>query len=101
MASATGMVRGIARIVAMEAVGLTYICWNEQIFMEDVEVPKENMLPKVKGLKGPFTCLNSARYGIAWGALGAACTYLHHSVGVATGVVGTNSPAMEQTRAWT
>ncbi|KAG7395234.1 hypothetical protein PHYBOEH_004039 [Phytophthora boehmeriae] len=42
------------------------------IFMEDVEVPKENMLPKVKGLKGPFTCLNSARYGISWGALGAA-----------------------------
>ncbi|CAI5710352.1 unnamed protein product [Hyaloperonospora brassicae] len=42
------------------------------IFMEDVEVPKENMLPNVKGLKGPFTCLNSARYGIAWGALGAA-----------------------------
>ncbi|TMW63600.1 hypothetical protein Poli38472_002541 [Pythium oligandrum] len=42
------------------------------IFMEDVEVPKENMLPKVKGLKGPFSCLNSARYGISWGALGAA-----------------------------
>lgn len=42
--------------------------------MEDVEVPKENMLPKVKGLKGPFTCLNSARFGISWGALGAACT---------------------------
>ncbi|KAJ0407977.1 hypothetical protein ATCC90586_002005 [Pythium insidiosum] len=42
------------------------------IFMEDVEVPKENMLPKVKGLKGPFTCLNSARFGISWGALGAA-----------------------------
>lgn len=41
--------------------------------MEDVEVPKENMLPKVKGLKGPFTCLNSARFGISWGALGAAC----------------------------
>lgn len=44
--------------------------------MEDVEVPKENMLPKVKGLKGPFTCLNSARFGIAWGSLGAACTLL-------------------------
>eukprot|EP00644_Phytophthora_capsici_P010660 jgi/Phyca11/504618/fgenesh2_kg.PHYCAscaffold_9_\ len=42
------------------------------IFLEDVEVPKENMLPKVKGLKGPFTCLNSARFGISWGALGAA-----------------------------
>lgn len=42
------------------------------IVMEDVEVPVENMLPKVKGLKGPFSCLNNARYGIAWGALGAA-----------------------------
>ncbi|PVU92427.1 hypothetical protein BB559_003722 [Furculomyces boomerangus] len=42
------------------------------ILMEDVEVPVENMLPKVKGLKGPFSCLNSARFGISWGALGAA-----------------------------
>ncbi|OZJ06492.1 Glutaryl-CoA dehydrogenase, mitochondrial [Bifiguratus adelaidae] len=42
------------------------------IMMEDVEVPKENMLPKAKGLGGPFGCLNNARYGIAWGALGAA-----------------------------
>ncbi|GLD97592.1 hypothetical protein PINS_up006282 [Pythium insidiosum] len=47
------------------------------IFMEDVEVPKENMLPKVKGLKGPFTCLNSARFGISWGALGAAYSCLN------------------------
>ena len=42
------------------------------IFMDNVKVPVENMLPLVKGLKGPFTCLNNARYGIAWGALGAA-----------------------------
>jgi glutaryl-CoA dehydrogenase len=42
------------------------------IFMDDVKVPAENMLPFVKGLKGPFTCLNNARYGIAWGAMGAA-----------------------------
>jgi len=42
------------------------------IFMEDVQVPKENMLPGVKGLKGPFSCLNNARFGISWGALGAA-----------------------------
>ncbi|MDP1007373.1 acyl-CoA dehydrogenase family protein, partial [Klebsiella pneumoniae] len=34
--------------------------------------PEENAFPEVRGLKGPFTCLNSARYGIAWGALGAA-----------------------------
>jgi glutaryl-CoA dehydrogenase len=42
------------------------------IQMEDVEVPDENRLPGVEGLKGPFGCLNKARYGIAWGALGAA-----------------------------
>jgi glutaryl-CoA dehydrogenase len=42
------------------------------IMMQDVFVPAENMLPKVKGLRGPFSCLNRARYGIAWGALGAA-----------------------------
>ena len=42
------------------------------IFMDNVIVPKENMLPYVKGLKGPFSCLNNARYGISWGVLGAA-----------------------------
>jgi glutaryl-CoA dehydrogenase len=40
--------------------------------MEDVFVPEENLLPNVQGLKGPFGCLNNARYGISWGALGAA-----------------------------
>ncbi len=43
-----------------------------EIVMDEVFVPAENELPDVEGLKGPFTCLNSARYGIAWGALGAA-----------------------------
>jgi len=43
-----------------------------QIVMDNVEVPKENLLPNVKGLAGPFGCLNNARYGIGWGALGAA-----------------------------
>ncbi|KAJ8328825.1 hypothetical protein QVD99_004567 [Batrachochytrium dendrobatidis] len=42
------------------------------IMMDDVEIPASNMLPLVKGLKGPFGCLNNARFGIAWGALGAA-----------------------------
>lgn len=42
------------------------------IFMDNVVVPKENILPNVKGLKGPFSCLNNARYGISWGVLGAA-----------------------------
>lgn len=48
-----------------------------QILMEDLFVPEENLLPGVKGLKGPFTCLDSARYGIAWGALGAAESCWH------------------------
>jgi len=42
------------------------------ISLDNVEIPEENLLPKAEGLKGPFMCLNSARYGIAWGALGAA-----------------------------
>ena len=43
-----------------------------QIVLEDVFVPAENLLPNVRGLAGPFGCLNRARYGIAWGAMGAA-----------------------------
>jgi len=43
-----------------------------EIVMDEVFVPEENLLPNVRGLKGPFGCLNSARYGIAWGAMGAA-----------------------------
>jgi glutaryl-CoA dehydrogenase len=43
-----------------------------QIAMDDVFVPDENLLPNVQGLKGPFGCLTSARYGISWGAMGAA-----------------------------
>ena len=43
-----------------------------EIVMDNVFVPEENMLPGVSGLKGPFSCLNMARYGIAWGAMGAA-----------------------------
>jgi len=45
-----------------------------EIVMQDVFVPEEQLLPNVHGLKGPFGCLNNARYGIAWGALGAAET---------------------------
>ncbi|HEX8643423.1 MAG TPA: acyl-CoA dehydrogenase [Allosphingosinicella sp.] len=43
-----------------------------EVVMDEVEVPEENLLPGVAGLKGPFGCLNRARYGIAWGAMGAA-----------------------------
>jgi glutaryl-CoA dehydrogenase len=50
-----------------------------QIVMEDVRVPAENLLPKISGLGGPFSCLNSARYGIAWGVMGAAEYCFHAS----------------------
>ncbi len=43
-----------------------------EIVMDDVFCPEENAFPDIRGLKGPFTCLNSARFGISWGALGAA-----------------------------
>ncbi|MCW8952149.1 MAG: acyl-CoA dehydrogenase [Rhodospirillales bacterium] len=43
-----------------------------EIVMDEVEIPEENILPNVSGLKGPFGCLNKARYGIAWGVMGAA-----------------------------
>ena len=48
-----------------------------EIVMDAVFVPEENLLPNVEGLKGPFGCLNNARYGIAWGAMGAAETCWH------------------------
>ncbi|MGO9515273.1 MAG: acyl-CoA dehydrogenase [Steroidobacteraceae bacterium] len=48
-----------------------------QIVMDDVFVPHDHLLPGVRGLKGPFTCLDSARYGISWGALGAAESCWH------------------------
>jgi len=52
-----------------------------EIVMDNVFCPDEHVFPDVRGLKGPFTCLNSARYGIAWGALGAAedCWYRAHA----------------------
>jgi glutaryl-CoA dehydrogenase len=50
-----------------------------EIVMDGVFCPEENAFPEVHGLKGPFTCLNSARYGIAWGALGAAEDCWHRS----------------------
>ena len=48
-----------------------------EIVMDGVAVPEENLLPNVSGLKGPFGCLNRARYGIAWGAMGAAEACYH------------------------
>jgi glutaryl-CoA dehydrogenase len=43
-----------------------------ELVFDNVKVPKENIFPEIRGLKGPLTCLSSARYGIAWGALGCA-----------------------------
>jgi glutaryl-CoA dehydrogenase len=50
-----------------------------EVVMDNVFCPEENAFPEVRGLKGPFTCLNSARYGIAWGALGAAEDCFHRA----------------------
>jgi glutaryl-CoA dehydrogenase len=63
--------KGLSAPTIHSKVGLRASITGE-VVMDEVFVPEENMLPKVSGLKGPFTCLNSARYGIAWGALGAA-----------------------------
>lgn len=50
---------------------------TSELVFQDVRVPKENLLPGVQGLKGPLSCLNNARFGIAWGALGAAQACFH------------------------
>jgi glutaryl-CoA dehydrogenase len=50
-----------------------------EIVLEDVFVPEENLLPNVQGLSGPFGCLNKARYGIAWGVMGAAEDCFHRA----------------------
>jgi glutaryl-CoA dehydrogenase len=68
--------KGLSAPVIHGKIGLRTSVTGE-VVMDNVFVPEENLLPGVQGLKGPFTCLNSARYGIAWGALGAAedCWY--------------------------
>jgi glutaryl-CoA dehydrogenase len=53
---------------------------TSELFLQDVEVPDENLLPGAKGLGGPLGCLNQARYGIAWGAIGAAMACYDESV---------------------
>ena len=63
--------KGLSTPAIHSKVGLRASITGE-IVMDGVFVPEENAFPEVQGLKGPFTCLNSARYGIAWGALGAA-----------------------------
>lgn len=76
----TGTVRGFILERGMEGLAAPEIhgkfslraSITGMIMMDNVKVPVSNMLPGVKGLRGPFSCLNNARYGIAWGALGAA-----------------------------
>lgn len=68
--------KGLSAPVIDGKVGLRASITGE-IVMDDVEVSDDQMLPGVAGLRGPFTCLNSARYGIAWGALGAAESCWH------------------------
>src|SRR5215470_4963419 len=63
--------KGLSAPVIHGKVGLRASITGE-IVLDNVFCPEENAFPEVRGLKGPFTCLNSARYGIAWGALGAA-----------------------------
>lgn len=50
---------------------------TSELVLQDCRIPKDRILPNVSGLKGPFSCLNNARYGIAWGALGAAMSCFH------------------------
>ena len=50
---------------------------TSELVMQECRIPKDRMLPDVQGLKGPFSCLNNARYGISWGAVGAAQSCFH------------------------
>jgi glutaryl-CoA dehydrogenase len=76
----TGIIRGMIVERGMEGFTTpeTHGKWSlrasatGELVFDNVKIPKENILPNVKGLKGPLSCLNSARYGISWGALGAA-----------------------------
>jgi len=68
--------KGLSAPVIHGKVGLRASITGE-IVLDEVFVPEENLMPNVSGLRGPFTCLNSARYGIAWGALGAAESCWH------------------------
>jgi glutaryl-CoA dehydrogenase len=63
--------KGLSTPTIYSKIGLRASVTGE-IVMDEVFCPEENIFPDVRGLKGPFTCLNSARYGIAWGAIGAA-----------------------------
>jgi glutaryl-CoA dehydrogenase len=65
---------------------------TSELILQDVEIPKENIFPEVKGLRGPFSCLNQARYGISWGAIGAAIAVFESSVQYSTTRVQFDKP---------
>src|SRR5581483_3810558 len=65
---------------------------TSELVFQDVELPKESLLPNVQGLKGPLSCLTQARYGIAWGALGAAMACYESSVAYAKSRVQFGKP---------
>lgn len=65
---------------------------TSELVFQDVKLPKENILPGVKGLKGPMSCLNNARYGIAWGSLGAAMGCFHSARDYALNRIQFNKP---------
>ena len=70
--------KGLSAPAIHSKVGLRASITGE-IVMDNVFCPEEDAFPEVRGLKGPFTCLNSARYGIAWGAMGAAEDCFHRA----------------------
>jgi glutaryl-CoA dehydrogenase len=65
---------------------------TSELVFEDCRIPKNRMLPEVRGLRGPFSCLNNARFGISWGALGAAMACYHSSVQYALSRVQFDKP---------
>ena len=67
-----------------------------EIVLEDCVIPEDNLLPNVKGLAGPFGCLNNARYGIAWGAMGAAEFCWHRGAAIRARPQAVRPPARRQ-----
>jgi glutaryl-CoA dehydrogenase len=65
---------------------------TSELHFEDCRVPAENMLPNVRGMRGPLSCLNEARYGIAWGAIGAARTCYEVALNYARSRIQFNRP---------
>jgi glutaryl-CoA dehydrogenase len=65
---------------------------TSELVFDNVRIPKDRLLPEVSGLRGPFSCLNSARFGISWGALGAAMACYHSSVDYALSRIQFDKP---------